>query len=225
MASSVALGRPRWVDWHPKHFHTVCLGGTHPYHVLGPLTRPLRHSQGPQKGPFWPFWGPRRSLGSPGGPDLGPSATGWSNWVGRIHIMCLGPLRDLYSTPGAPKRARFGPESPFWGPRRSLGSHGGPNLGPSATGWSNWVGRIHTMCLGPLRDLCGTPGAPIRARFGPESPFLGPQRSSGSPGELDLVPAATGWSNWEGRIHCMRMGPVRYLYSLLAPKKGPFWPK
>ena len=34
----------------------------------------------------------RRSLGSPGGPGLGPSATGWSNWVGRIHIMCLGPF-------------------------------------------------------------------------------------------------------------------------------------
>ena len=34
--------------------------------------------------------------------DLGPTATGWSNWVGRIHIMCSGPLRDLYGTPGAP---------------------------------------------------------------------------------------------------------------------------
>ena len=134
MASSVALGRPRRVDWHPQHFHTVCLGGTHPYHVLGPLTRPLRHSQGPQKGPFWPFWGPRRSLGSPGGPDLGPSATGWSNWVGRIHIMCSGPFRDHYGTPGAPKRARFGPDRPFWGPRRSLGSPGGPNLGGSFCG-------------------------------------------------------------------------------------------
>ena len=84
---------------------------------------------------------------------MGPSATGWSNWVGRIHIMCSGPFRDHYGTPGAPKRARFGPGSPFWGPRRSLGSHGGPNLGPSATGWSNWVSRIHIMCLGPLRDL------------------------------------------------------------------------
>merc|ERR1711989_9086 len=83
-SASVALGRPRRVDRHPKHFHTVCLGGTHPYHVLGPLTKPLRHSWGPQKGPFWPFWVPQRSLGSPGGPDLGPSATGWSNWVGRI---------------------------------------------------------------------------------------------------------------------------------------------
>ena len=51
----------------------------------------------------------RRLSGGPRGPDLGPSATGWSNWVGRIQIMCSGPLRDLYNTPGAHKRAHFGP--------------------------------------------------------------------------------------------------------------------
>merc|ERR1711989_93581 len=107
--------------YHPKHFHTVCLGGTHPYHVLGPHTKPLRHSWGPQKGPFW---GP----GQPRGPDLGPSATGWSNWVGHIHIMCSGPIRDHYGTPGAPKKAPFGRESPFWEPRMALGSPGGPDL-------------------------------------------------------------------------------------------------
>ena len=30
----------------PKLFYTVYLGGTHPYHILGPLNRPLRHSGG-----------------------------------------------------------------------------------------------------------------------------------------------------------------------------------
>ena len=126
-------------------------------------------------GPERPFWGPQRSLGSPGGPNLGPSVTGWSNWVGRIHIMCSGPLRDHYGTPGAPKRARFGPERPLWEPRRALGSPGGPNLGPSATGWSNWVGCIHIMCSGPIIDLYSTPGAPKRARFGPERPLWEPR--------------------------------------------------
>ena len=42
--------------------------------------------------------------------------------------MCLGPLRDLYGTP-------FGLERPYWGPRRSVGSPGGPDLGPTTTGW------------------------------------------------------------------------------------------
>ena len=46
LASSVALGRLRRINWHPKHFHTMCLGGIHPYHALWPLKRPLLHSWG-----------------------------------------------------------------------------------------------------------------------------------------------------------------------------------
>ena len=41
---------------------------------------------------------------------------------------------------------------------------------------------IHIMHFGPLTDLCGTPGAPKRAHFGPKRPFLGPLRSSESLG-------------------------------------------
>ena len=122
---------------------------------------------GPPKGPILAQKGPFGGPGQPRGPDLGPSATGWSNWVGRIHIMCSGPIRDHYGTPGAPKRVRFGPDRPFWEPRRSWGSPGAPNLGPSATGWFNWMGCIHIMCSDPLRDLYSTPGAPKRAHFGP----------------------------------------------------------
>ena len=33
-------------EWRPKHFHTLCLGGRHPYHVLGPLNGPLRPPKG-----------------------------------------------------------------------------------------------------------------------------------------------------------------------------------
>ena len=58
--------------------------------------------------------------------------------------MHLGPLTDLYGTPGAPKRARFGPEWPFWGPRRSSDGPGGPDLVPTAPDWPVWVRLILT---------------------------------------------------------------------------------
>ena len=58
--------------------------------------------------------------------------------------MHLGPLTDLYGTPGAPKRARFGPEWPFWRPRRSSDGPGGPDLVPTAPNWFVWVGIMVT---------------------------------------------------------------------------------
>ena len=43
-----------------KDFHTVCLDGTHPYHVLCTLRGPLWHSCFDPRGPFWDlklnFW-------------------------------------------------------------------------------------------------------------------------------------------------------------------------
>ena len=33
---------------------------------------------------------PRRASECPGGPVFGPTVTGWSNGMTRIHIMCLG---------------------------------------------------------------------------------------------------------------------------------------
>jgi hypothetical protein len=96
-------------------------------------------------------------------------------WVGRIHIMHLGPLTDLYGTPGAPKRARFRPEWPFWRPRRSSEGPGGPDLIPTAPDWPVWVGLMVTthfdLVLGPF----WAPGGPKRAHFGPNVPnFHGP---------------------------------------------------
>ena len=100
-------------------------------------------------------------------------------WVVRIHIMCLALIQDLYGTPGAPKRAHFGPDRPFLGPRRALGSPGGPDLGPTATGWSNWVGHM----AGMLHELTWTYWASISAArapnglFGPNSfSFVAPFR-------------------------------------------------
>ena len=113
-----------------------------------------------QKGPFG---GPRGLRATPGGlicvklPLAGP--TGWA-----ASIPCA---RSPQETTKALLGPVFGPESHFWWPWRFSGSPGGPDLGPSATGWSNWVGRIQIMCSGPLRDLYNTPGAHKRAHFGP----------------------------------------------------------
>ena len=72
-------GRPRGAKWCPKHFHTLCLGGTHPYHVLGPLNGPLRPPKGPVLASIGPFGGPGGPRRAPGGqiwsrlPPIGPS--------------------------------------------------------------------------------------------------------------------------------------------------------
>ena len=136
----------------PNYPKTPPTGMKHNYESFGATLGPFGYlilGFGPQNGSkanIIVFWAPF---------GLVSGLTGIQNtstqcaWVGRINIMCLGPLTDLCGTPGAPKRARFGPKRPFWGPQRSLGSPGGPDLGPTATGWSNWVGHIHTMCLGP----------------------------------------------------------------------------
>ena len=143
------------------------------------------------------------------------------HFSGAYHMLIchVGPP---YGTPGAPKRAHFGPERPFWGPRRSLGSPGGPNLVPSATGWSNWVGRIHIMCSGPLRDHYGTPGAPKRAHFGPERPFWGPRTAPGA-----RIGPDCHWSVQLGGLYPYHvLGPLkRPLWHSWDPPKGPFWPK
>merc|ERR1711917_210570 len=121
-----------------------------------------------------------------GGPDLGPSATGWSNWVGRIHIKCSGPLRDHYGTPGAPKRAVLAQKGPFGSPGGPWAAPGGliwaqvPLVGP--TGWAAFIScarapyEIATALLGP-------PKGPVLAQKGP----------FGSPGaQLPLV-GPIGW--------------------------------
>ena len=93
------------------------------------------------------------SLEDPKGPDLVQTVSGWSNWVGHIHIMCFGPLRDLYGTPGAPKRACFGHKMPFWGPRRSSVGPGGPDVVPTSADWSAWDGLMATIRFGLVSGL------------------------------------------------------------------------
>ena len=78
-----------------------------------------------------------------------------------IHIMHFGPLTDLYGTPGAPKRAHFGPKRPFLGTLRSSESLGGqiwsqlPLIGP--TQLVTW----HPHTLAWYRPSSGTPWLPF----------------------------------------------------------------
>ena len=103
-----------------KHFHTVCLGGTHPYHALGPLNGPLLHSRAPKKarfGPKTPFLGSWKSSEGPQGPDLVPTAANWSDWVGVMVTTHFGLVLGLFWVPRDTKRARFGPKCPFLAPK------------------------------------------------------------------------------------------------------------
>ena len=156
MAPSESQGRPRRADWHPKHFHTVCLDGTHPYHALGPLLGPLLHSRAPKRarfGPERPFWGSPRVLEGPRGPDLVPTAPNWSDWVGVMVTTHFGLVLGLIRAPRGPKRARFGPERPFWGSPRVLKGPRGPDLVQTAANWSDWVGVMVTTHFGPVLGL------------------------------------------------------------------------
>ena len=127
--------------------------------------------------------------------------------------MHLGPLTDLYGTPGAPKRARFGPEWPFWGPRRSSDGPGGPDLVPTAPNWSAWAGLMLTTHFYLVSGPFWAPGGPKRARFGPKCPFWGPRWSSEGPGGPNLILTAPDWSAWAGLMLTTHFDLV----------SGPFW--
>ena len=97
-----------------------------------------------------------------------------------IHFMHFGPLTDLYGTPGAPKRAYFGPKRPFLGPLMSSESLGGqiwsqlPLIGP--TQLVTW--QPHTLAwYRPSLDPLG----PQKDQFWPKMSLLGPQRSQEGP--------------------------------------------
>ena len=120
LALSESWGQPRRANWHPKHFHTVCLGGTHPYHALGPLTGPLLHSRGPKRarfGPKTPFLGSWKSSEGPQGPDLVPTAANWSDWVGVMVTTHFGLVLGLFWVPRDTKMACFGPKCLFLAPK------------------------------------------------------------------------------------------------------------
>ena len=101
-----------------KHFHTVCLGGTHPYHALGPLNGPLLHSRAPKRAPFGPktpFLGSWKSSEGPQGPDLVQTAANWSDWVGiMVATHTLAWYWAFSGSPGTPKGPVLAQNAPFW---------------------------------------------------------------------------------------------------------------
>ena len=91
---------------------------------------------------------------------------------GAYHMLIchVGPP---YGTPGAAKRARFGPERPFWGPWTALGAKIGPDCH-----WSVQLGGLYPYhVLGPHTALLGPPKGPILAQKGP---FGGPGQPRGA---------------------------------------------
>ena len=115
-----------------KHFHTVCLGGTHPYHALGPLNGPLLHS----RGPFGPVLAPNSPFGGPAGPRRAPGCQIGSQLppIGPTGLESCSPHTLAWywassGSPGAPKGPVLAPNGPFGGP-------GGPRRAPGGQIWS-----------------------------------------------------------------------------------------
>ena len=80
---------------------------------------------------------------------------------------------DLHGTPGAPKKACFGPKMPgAWG---SLVGPRGPYLVPPAAYWPD---RDVIMVTTHVDLVSGLAWATKRAPFGPKCPFWRPRRSS-----------------------------------------------
>ena len=70
-------------------------------------------------GPERPLLGPWRSSEGPGEADLIPTTPDWPAWFGFMVTTHFDQVSGPFWGPSGPKRARFGPERPFWGRRRS----------------------------------------------------------------------------------------------------------
>ena len=96
-------------------------------------------------------------------------------WVVRIHITSLGPLTDLYGTPGPPKGPVLAPKGPFGGPigtRRAPGDQIWSQLLPiGLTGLESWSPDTLTWYLASS----GPPGAPKGCVLAPKGSVLAPK--------------------------------------------------
>ena len=190
MAPSEPRERLRGAEWHQIYFHTVCLGGTHPYHALGPLKGPLRHSWGPQKGPF----GPRKALlGAPEGLGVPWGACFWPNchWLVQrddphpYHV--LGPLNGPLWHSWGPQKGPFGPRKALLGAPEGLGVPWGACFWPNC----HWLVQrddphpYHVLASKRTSmALLGPPKGPVLAQKGP---FGGPRGPRRAPGDLLLA--------------------------------------
>ena len=107
----------------------------------------------------------------PEGLDLVPTVANWSGWAGIMVNTHFGLVSGLFWVPRDPKRARFGPRCPFWGPQRDSEGPRGPDLVPTAANWSDWAGIMVTRHFDLVFGFFRAPRALKRARFGPNRPF------------------------------------------------------
>ena len=120
------------------------------------------------RAPFGPFLSPGDSRE---GPTCIQNCSTQCIWVVRIHITPLGPLTDLYGTPGPSKRALLAPKGPVGGPigsRRAPGDQIWSQLLPiGLTGLESWLPDTLTWYLASS----GPPGpskGPVLAPKGPK---------------------------------------------------------
>merc|ERR1712077_184632 len=135
----------------------------------------------PQKGPFGPFLETKRKNLKSRFCSRGPLGTLGNYYV----LMTTAP--GPFGGSKQPKCEYFHFWGPFWPPLSPRNSRDGPNCIKNTSTQCAWVGRIHIMHLGPLKDLYGPQkgsfwlqkallGAPVvlrgprGARFGPNCP-------------------------------------------------------
>ena len=127
--------------------------------------------------PFGPFLSPGDSRE---GPTCIQNCSTQCIWVIRIHITPLGPLTDLYGTPGPSKRALLAPKGPVGGPigsRRAPGDQIWSQLLPiGLTGLESWLPDTLTWYLassGPPGPSKGPVLAPKGAQIGSKLKIVG----------------------------------------------------
>ena len=125
-------------------------------------------------------------------------------WVGRIHIRCFGPLTDLYSTPRAPKRTRFGLERPFWPNCHRLVQRDDPH-------------PYHV--LGPLNGPLWHSWGPQKGPFWPRKALLG------APDVLKGPRGAYFWPNCHWLIRLAEPYPYHVLQPLQRPLRHSWGPQ
>ena len=100
-----------------------------------------------------------------------PTTPDWPAWVGFMVTTHFDLVTGPFWAYGGSKRAHFGPERPFWEPRRSSVGPGGSDLVPTAAVWSTWVGLMATTHFGLVSGLFRAPVGSKMAPFGPKCPF------------------------------------------------------
>ena len=144
------------------------------YHCCGPYGA-IQLEKIAKKQHFGPFSLKIRSFWGLFGTTGIPISSTKCIWVVRIHITPLGPLTDLYCTPGPPKGPVLAPKGPFGGPTGLRKAPADqiwsqlPQIG--LTGLESWL--PHTLTWYPASS--GPPRSPKGPVLAPKDPFGGPR--------------------------------------------------